>query len=357
MKNTIFILIIASAFLIFVACSKSIEREVVPVNKEIQYEETDLKEIYLAGGCFWGVEAYMARVYGVVDTISGYANGDTENPSYEDLIYNHSGHAETVKVLYDSTKVDLETLLIYYFKVIDPISVDQQGNDIGNQYRTGIYYVDGSEREIIDNFMEKEQLKYNESIAVEVEPLEQFYFAEDYHQDYLDKNPNGYCHINLDLAYETVIPENKYAKPSDEEIKNKLTELQYKVTQNKATERAFSSEYYLSENIGLYVDVVTGEPLFTSMAKYESGSGWPSFTNPISDEVVLEYKDNTLGMERVEVRSRIGDTHLGHVFEDGPKETGGLRYCINGASLEFIPRENLSEKGYAYLEYLFEGVE
>ena len=321
-------------------------------NEALSFDKDNLKEIYLAGGCFWGLEAYMARIYGVYDTRSGYANGSTENPSYEDLIYRGSGHAETVEVKYDPKRVDLDTLLIYYFRVIDPTSLNRQGNDRGVQYRTGIYYTDHNDLSVIENRMKAVSQEYNQALAVEVEPLKHFYLAEDYHQDYLEKNPNGYCHIDMFSVIEPVIKAEWYKKPSDEVLKIKLTEAQYQVTQNNHTEPSFSNEYFDTFEKGLYVDVVTGEPLFLSKDKFESHCGWPSFSKPIHADVVRFERDNTFNMVRTEVRSRVGDSHLGHVFEDGPKEEGGLRFCINSASIRLIPYEDMEKEGYGYLTYL-----
>lgn len=352
--------------LIFVDQSKApkvvLESENTSLNKG--YSGSDYDEIYLAGGCFWGIEAYMERVNGVVDVTSGYANGDTENPSYEDVISRQTGHAETVHVKYDNDVVDLETVLLYYFKVINPTSLNQQGNDIGSQYRTGIYYVDNSQVEIIDKVISNQQKDYKDKIMVEVLPLDNYYLAEDYHQDYIEKNPNGYCSINLNLANEGVekektnmnkikVDENLYVKPSEEEIKNKLNKEEYDVTQRAGTERPHTHVYNAEEGKGIYVDIVTGEPLFSSDDKYDAGCGWPSFTRPISLEVVEEKKDLSFGTTRTEIISRVGDSHLGHVFEDGPKEEGGLRYCINGASLKFIPFEEMEAEGYDYLKGIF----
>ena len=327
-------------------------------NNEMRtYDETKVKTIYLAGGCFWGLEAYMQKLNGVEDAISGYANGKTENPSYYDL--KTSGHAETVKVIYNPEIISLEDILAHYLRVVNPVSVNKQGNDVGTQYRTGIYYTDEAEKAIIENVLAKEQTKHDKPIAIEVEPLRQFYEAEEYHQDYLEKNPGGYCHIDLSLAdkpldkdEEPVIDSSRYIKPSDEELKKNLTDIQYDVTQNSATERAFSHEYHDSFKRGIYVDITTKEPLFSSTDKFESGCGWPSFSKPISKDVVKYFEDNSHFMHRTEVRSRSGNAHLGHVFNDGPKELGGQRYCINGASLEFIPYDEMDEKGYGYLKYL-----
>lgn len=324
------------------------------INEVKQVKTGEIKSLYLAGGCFWGLEAYMEKLNGVIDVTSGYANGDTENPSYEDLIFNDSGHAETVHVQYDSSQTDLRTLLLYYFRVIDPTSLNKQGNDQGEQYRTGIYYLEEDELEIINEVIADEQTKYSNKIVVEVEPLKAYYLAEEYHQDYLQKNPNGYCHIDLGLADEVLIDENRYEKPSDEELQEILTDIQYAVTQENNTEYAFSNEYWDHYEPGLYVDVATGEPLFTSTDKFESGCGWPSFSKPISGEVTEYVKDTTYNMERIEVRSRAGDSHLGHVFDDGPEDLGGLRYCINSASIRFIPLEEMEAEGYAYLIYLIE---
>ena len=321
-------------------------------NDAIDYSKTKLKTIYLAGGCFWGVEAYMEKVYGVADAVSGYANGNTENPTYEDVLYKNTGHAETVKVDYDPERVSLEKILDYYLLVVDPTSLNKQGNDRGTQYRSGVYFTDENERKIIEERLKKEQEKYKEKIVVEVQKLENFYKAEEYHQDYLKKNPNGYCHIDILKANEVIIDQSKYPKPSDEELKKKLTEAQYRVTQENDTEHAFSNEYWDNKEKGIYVDVATGEPLFSSTDKYDSGCGWPSFTKPVSKEVVTYHKDFSFNMERTEVRSRSGDSHLGHVFDDGPKESGGLRFCINSASIRFIPLEDMKKEGYGYLTHI-----
>ena len=323
------------------------------------YSEQDVNTIYLAGGCFWGVEEYFQRINGVVDVVSGYANGNTENPTYEDVINKDTGFAETVEIKYDSNKIDLTDILLYYFKVVDPTSINKQGNDVGDQYRSGIYYVDQSQVEEIKKVIEVEQRKYEKDIVVEVIPMKNFYKAEDYHQDYLKKNKNGYCHIDLGEA-ETGIERdqslgntNPYSKPSDEELRQKLSQEEYDVTQNASTERPFSHEYDKLEEKGIYVDIVTGEPLFSSDDKYDAGCGWPSFTKPIEQGNIKELEDNSLGMSRTEVKSNSGESHLGHVFNDGPIEDGGLRYCINGSSLRFVPYENMEKEGYKDLMDIF----
>lgn len=315
-------------------------------NKDVVYDKTKLKEIYLAGGCFWGLEAYMARVYGVADATVGYANGKTENPTYEDLIYKQSGHAETVHVLYDPNRVSLEDLLGYYFKVIDPTSVNKQGNDKGVQYRTGIYYTDKTDVPVIETVMKRVQSKYKKPLVVEVKPLVHYYLAEDYHQDYLEKNPNGYCHIDLYEVEEGLVDPADYPKPSQEVLKKQLTQIQFEVTQLNHTESAFSNQYWDFFEPGIYVDVVTGEPLFSSKDKFNSQCGWPSFTKAIVPEVVTYKEDRSFNMVRTEVRSRAGDSHLGHVFNDGPKDKGGLRFCINSVSIKFVPLADMEAQGY-----------
>jgi len=318
------------------------------------------KEIYLAGGCFWGTEKYFSNIPGVLSTEVGYANGNTDNPTYEEVCYSNVGHAETVKVEYDDKKIGLSFILKLYYDVINPVSIDRQGGDKGIQYRTGIYFTDDRDEEVIRESINELQKNYKEKIAIEVMHLVNYYKAEEYHQGYLDKNPNGYCHINLDLAYEGVermdlfIEKDKYTKPSEDEIRKKLSKDQYEITQNGMTERPFSNEYNSLEDKGIYVDIVTGEPLFSSQDKYDAGCGWPSFTKPIDMSSIIEKADNSLGMKRVEVKSQIGDSHLGHLFTDGPKDAGGMRYCINGDSLRFVPFEDMEKEGYGELKKIFD---
>lgn len=307
----------------------------------------DLRHIYLAGGCFWGVEEYFSRVEGVEDAESGYANGRGTTTQYE--LIGQTDHAETVHVTYDANQISLRELLLHYFRIIDPTSVNKQGNDRGRQYRTGIYVSDEADNAIVAESLAELATKYDKPIQVEHEKLEHFILAEDYHQDYLKKNPNGYCHINVNAASYPVIDERLYPKPSDQEIKAKLSPEAYAVTQKNDTERAFSNEYWDQFEEGIYVDVVTGEPLFASKDKFESGCGWPSFSTPISPDVATYHTDSSFNMTRTEVRSRAGDSHLGHVFTDGPKDRGGLRYCINSLSIRFIPKADMEKEGYGYL--------
>lgn len=311
------------------------------------------KEIYLAGGCFWGTEQYLQHIQGILSTEVGYANGNTENPTYEEVCRHNTGHAEAVKVEYEDTVIGLPYILELYYDVINPVSVNRQGGDVGSQYRTGIYYIDEQDVSVIESSISKLQEKYKEKIAIERLPLNNYYKAEEYHQKYLDKNPGGYCHIGADKfekAKKAVDKDKKFVKKSVEELKQDLTSEQFEVTQNSATEAPFKNEYFNEFSEGIYVDITTGEPLFMSADKFDSGCGWPSFSKPIETAMINELKDTSFGRVRTEVRSSHGDAHLGHVFTDGPKESGGLRYCINSASLRFIPKEKMEEEGYG--EYL-----
>lgn len=362
----------------------------------------DLRTLHLAGGCFWGLEAFLKRLPGVRHTVVGYANGTTENPSYHDVCLWNTGHAETVAVTYDRRVLPTDVLLDAFFEAIDPTSVNRQGNDVGTQYRTGIYWTDGAELPTIDSALLRQQARYDKPLAVEVEPLDGFYPAEAYHQDYLAKNPGGYCHVDLSRAdafvrrmglkegracyeadglcnyadapyastcddtHDTSRPattpaeaaarirEAGYAAPPDDELRRTLTPEQYRVVRENATEPPFRNAYDHTFEPGIYVDVTSGEPLFTSEDKFDSGCGWPAFTRPIAPDVVTEHLDRSFGTYRTEVRSRAGDAHLGHVFTDGPAEAGGLRYCINSAALRFVPLDRMDEEGYGYLKPLVE---
>ena len=306
-----------------------------------------MAEIYLAGGCFWGLEEYFSRISGVLQTSVGYANGQVETTNYQ--LIKETDHAETVQVIYDEKAVSLREILLYYFRVIDPLSVNQQGNDRGRQYRTGIYYLDEEDLPTIYALVQEQERMLGRKIAVEVEKLRHYILAEDYHQDYLKKNPGGYCHIDVRDVENPLIDAANYEKPSQAVLRENLSEESYRVTQEAATEAPFSNAYDQTFEEGIYVDITTGEPLFFAKDKFASGCGWPSFSRPISKELIHYYQDLSHGMERIEVRSRSGNAHLGHVFTDGPQELGGLRYCINSASLRFIAKDEMEEAGYGYL--------
>lgn len=299
-----------------------------------------IKTIYFAGGCFWGTEHFFKQISGVVATTAGYANSRVPDPSYKDVCTGTTMAAEAVEVRYDPSRVGLRTLIAMYFLTIDPLSVNRQGNDIGTQYRTGIYYTDERQRHVAEEAVKSLTDSLRKQVAVEVMPLLNFYPAEEYHQDYLEKTPGGYCHINPEL----------FARAKNI---GRLTPEQEAVTRHSATEPPFHNAYWDEDRDGIYVDVTTGEPLFLSTDKFNSGCGWPSFTRPISAKSLSEIPDTSHGMTRTEVRSTIGDAHLGHLFNDGPRERGGLRYCINSAALRFIPLEEMEKEGYgSYISLL-----
>ena len=302
------------------------------------------KKIYFAGGCFWGTDHLFSLVDGVEKTTAGYANSRVPYPSYEQVCTGRTGAAETVEVEYDDTKVGLTDLLSIYFRSIDPTTLNRQGNDIGTQYRTGIYYTDAADLAAIEAFVAAVQRRHKEPLAVEVGPLVNFYPAELYHQEYLYKNPQGYCHVDPALFEEV---RNRKARNLDKaELRERLTPLQWEVTQNGATERPFINEYDHEFRKGIYVDITDGTPLFVSSKKYNSGCGWPAFSRPIDQSLITEHTDTSFGRVRTEVRSASSGAHLGHVFPDGPQDDGGMRYCINSASLRFIPVEDMEAEGY-----------
>lgn len=313
--------------------------------------------IYLAGGCFWGLEHLMQSIPGVIDAKSGYANGTCKaDADYETVCKGNTGFRETVRVEYDPEKVSLDALLLAYFYVIDPTVQNRQGNDVGSQYQTGIYYTNSMAKEVAQRIYDIEKSR-RAKFFVEFEPLANFFLAEEYHQNYLEKNPDGYCHIprdEIELFSKLKIDPGDYRKPAAESILEKLTAEQYHITQENGTERAFQNEFWDKFEKGIYVDVVTGEPLFSSTDKFESGCGWPAFSKPIEAPAVVEREDNSHGMSRTEVRSRAGDSHLGHVFQNDPDSPSGVRYCINSAALRFVPYEKMESEGYGYLLPLFD---
>ncbi|MCM1310517.1 MAG: peptide-methionine (R)-S-oxide reductase MsrB [Bacteroides sp.] len=313
-----------------------------------------IKTIYLAGGCFWGTAHLMSLVPGVEHAVAGYANSIIPDPTYEMVCTGRTGAAETVKVDYDDTIVSLTDLLQLYFKSVDPLSINRQGNDIGSQYRTGIYYSDPKDAEVIDAQLATLQRRHKQPLAIEFAPLRNFYPAEEYHQDYLRKNPGGYCHVNPALFKEAKAMKPKEPR-NQAELRQRLTPLQWEVTQNGATEKPFVNEYDNEFRPGIYVDIIDGTPLFASSRKYNSGCGWPAFSKPISRELLTELPDYSYGRTRTEVRSAKSGAHLGHVFPDGPISEGGLRYCINSAALRFIPKADMEKEGYgAYLPLIEE---
>lgn len=326
-------------------------------DEENMYRDTTENVIYLAGGCFWGMEQLMQSIPGVLDAQSGYANGTCEaDANYLTVCKGNTGFRETVRVEYDPDQVSLDALLLAHFYVIDPTVENRQGNDRGSQYQTGVYYTNDKAKETVERIAEIER-GHNENFFVEIGPLRNYFPAEEYHQDYLEKDPGGYCHIpkaEMELFSKLRIDPGDYRKPAAESIRDKLTAEQYRITQENGTERPFTGEFWNQFEKGIYVDIITGEPLFSSTDKFKSGCGWPAFTKSIEKPVVVELEDNSLGMRRTEARSRAGDSHLGHVFTNDPESPNGVRYCINSASLRFVPYAKMETEGYGYLLDLFD---
>ena len=288
---------------------------------------TKQQVIYLAGGCFWGVEAFISRLKGVNQTEVGYANGRDLAPTYEKVCTGKTGHVETVKATYNPEIISLEEILENFFKIIDPYTLNQQGPDIGTQYRTGIYWQEDSQKDTVMKFLSNKRKTSPKRIVTEARAIGSFYPAEEYHQKYLEKNPEGYCHVNLNLI--------------DEKEFDHLTKQEYEITQLALTEAPFTGKYNNFFEDGVYVDVVNGEVLFSSDAKFDSCCGWPAFSKAISDDAIIKHRDFSYGTTRIEVRASKSNSHLGHLFHDGPG--GSPRYCINSAALKFIPKDEIDE--------------
>jgi peptide methionine sulfoxide reductase msrA/msrB len=351
--------IVLSLFHLFIlgvfSCSKAENKDDKKTGNynELEYQGKKSQATF-AGGCFWCIEAPFEGIPGVLSVVSGYAGGKEKDPIYAEVAAGKTSHRESVQITFDPDIISYSELLDIFWQQFDPTDEGGSFYDRGLQYTSAIFFHDNIQKEVAKESIKKLEKSriFEKPIATPIIKYTNFYEAEDYHQDYYKKNPEEYYAYRKGSGRDAFIAkhwpvklEDQYKKPADEDLKKKLTKLQYQVTMHEETERAFTNEYNENKEAGLYVCVVSGAPLFSSKDKYESYSGWPSFTKPIDARLIDKPVDRSFGMTRVEVRSKLGDSHLGHVFNDGPEPTN-LRYCMNSAAMRFIPKKDMEKEGY-----------
>ena len=320
------------------------------ISMEAEYEKATF-----AGGCFWCMEPPFEGLGGVLEVVTGYTGGHVKDPSYEEVCEGYTGHTEVVQITYDPSKITYDKLVDVFWRQIDPTDAGGQFVDRGSQYRTAIFYHSDEQKVLAEKSKAKlaRSGRYKKPVVTEILPIAEFYMAEEYHQDYYKKESLRYKSYRNHSGRDQVLKELwRYYKLAEEELRERLTPLQFKVTQENGTERPFDNEYCDNKREGIYVDIVSGEVLFSSRDKFDSGTGWPSFTKPLEPENIVEKVDEAHSMVRTEVRSRHAGSHLGHLFLDGPEPTG-LRYCINSAAIRFIPEEDMEKEGYSSYKKLF----